>query len=229
LKEILGLRKVDEVTFNPNQWLDAAARGSVLHEIFELFYKALQEQGEKPSVTRHQSLITKIVNEVIDKWKGSMPQANERVVAGETAEILKSCLTFLKIEEESSQHGEPLYFEYSFGIGGVLPAKITLDSGSFHVSGRSIELIDKEMDRIILSITKQEAAGDIKRISFLKVGVSYSIFSTHWRLKAIYLLKKEQSAKAPIFFQRKKGQERSMNGVKQTQPARTDKLYWRIC
>ncbi|MCT2537672.1 PD-(D/E)XK nuclease family protein [Aquibacillus koreensis] len=59
LGEVLQLRPIEEVTYDPYSWLDAATRGSLLHSIFETFYKQLKKQKQKPMVSEHEELIFK--------------------------------------------------------------------------------------------------------------------------------------------------------------------------
>ncbi|MEH7380696.1 PD-(D/E)XK nuclease family protein [Bacillus sp. JJ1533] len=143
LENVLRLKVNEDITYDPTKWLDAKTRGTLLHEIFETFYQEMKERQEKPSYEKHISLLTKIANERLEYVKTVVPPPNPRTERLESEEIIESCETFLKIEEENSELGEPLYFEYSFGKDA--PAMIELPSGTVHVRG-IIDRVDKLPD-----------------------------------------------------------------------------------
>ncbi|MGG3466797.1 PD-(D/E)XK nuclease family protein [Neobacillus pocheonensis] len=145
LKEVLRVRPVEEVAYDANKWLDAATRGSLLHSIFETFYKTLQQENTKPSVANHLSQIHEIANSLIDQQKEILLPPNERVYQREVNDILACCEIFLKEEERYNENYDPLHFEYSFGIGDKEPAIITLPSGEVKISG-IIDRVDKSKD-----------------------------------------------------------------------------------
>jgi ATP-dependent helicase/nuclease subunit B len=145
LQEILNIKSIEEAGYDPNKWLDAATRGTLLHEIFELFYRELQQRSEKPSFDQHHSLMTEIAKSRLEKIKAQVPPPNKKVELQESEEIRESCETFLRIEEGNSEHGDPKYFEYTFGVEGSEPACITLPSGTFHLSGK-VDRVDQQKD-----------------------------------------------------------------------------------
>ncbi|MBD8067914.1 PD-(D/E)XK nuclease family protein [Bacillus sp. PS06] len=145
LQEVLKIKPLEETGFSIDRWLDPPTRGTLLHEIFETFYRKLQDLNERPSVEKHHTLIHDIALNSLATMKETVPPPSEKVELQETAEILESCETFLKIEEENSIHGVPKFFEYSFGVDGIEPAMITLPSGTIHVSGK-IDRVDLQND-----------------------------------------------------------------------------------
>ncbi|MFT4412305.1 PD-(D/E)XK nuclease family protein [Fredinandcohnia humi] len=143
LENILRIKVIEEVTYDPSKWLDPATRGTLLHEIFEVFYKTIQAKGEKPSYQKHINEILRITYQRLEELKMILPPPNQRVADMESEEIIESCETFLRIEEENSQLGEPLYFEYSFGEDS--PATIELPTGMINVRG-IIDRVDRLPD-----------------------------------------------------------------------------------
>lgn len=141
LQEVLQLRPIEEIEYNPNKWLDAATRGSLLHSIFENFYKDIKE--DKPSVDKHEEKILSIARELIEEQKEQIPPPNERIFQKEVNDILDCCRIFLKEEEAHCETHKPKYFEYTFGLGDYEPAVITLPSGeTINVSGK-IDRVDE--------------------------------------------------------------------------------------
>ncbi|MEH7226264.1 PD-(D/E)XK nuclease family protein [Bacillus sp. JJ1566] len=143
LENVLRLKVNEDVTYDPTKWLDAKTRGTLLHEIFEKFYQKIKERQERPSYSMHIDLLTRIAKKRLEYVKTVVPPPNLRTERLESEEIIESCETFLKIEEENSELGEPLYFEYSFGEDA--PAVIELPSGTVHVRG-IIDRIDRLPD-----------------------------------------------------------------------------------
>jgi RecB family exonuclease len=143
LQEILGVRPIEDVSYDPYRWLDPATRGSLLHQIFEIFYRKLAEEGTKPSLNTHKEMILQLAEDIIQQQKELIPPPSERVFSLESQDIYQCCLIFLKEEEEYGQSYHPQYFEYSFGIGGNPPAVIKFPSGeTMNLSGK-IDRVDR--------------------------------------------------------------------------------------
>ncbi len=78
LSEILGVKPIETMEYDPYRWLDPATRGSVLHEIFELYDKNLLKETEPQSLTEQEELINQIAVEVVNRQKEILPPPNER-------------------------------------------------------------------------------------------------------------------------------------------------------
>jgi len=154
LKYILGVSPPEDLEYDPSNWLDAMTRGSLLHRIYELFYKEIKSKGEKLSLNKHGALIYSIANKVIDEQKEVLPPPNEMIYEYERNEILTSCKVFLINECDNFRDCEPTYFELVFGIKGeyhedfgeIEPIELQLPKGeSVRIRGR-IDRIDKIND-----------------------------------------------------------------------------------
>ena len=145
LQEILRVRPIEDISFEPYRWLDPATRGSLLHQIFELFYEQMSEDGNNPAFEEHKGLILQIAQTLIKQQKEVLPPPSGRIFNKEAQDIYDCCLIFLKEEEEYCVNYAPQYFEYSFGIGNREPAKIQFPSGEImNVSGK-IDRVDKSL------------------------------------------------------------------------------------
>jgi ATP-dependent helicase/DNAse subunit B len=143
LKEVLRLKPVEDVSFDANRWLEAATRGSLLHSIFEQFYKQLQQDKAKPLYAIHVDQLLALASKLIEEQKELIPPPNERVYLRELTDMLECCKIFLQEEEQHSEHHDPLHFEYTFGRDGVEPAVITLPSGQMKFSG-IVDRVDRK-------------------------------------------------------------------------------------
>ncbi|OLO25566.1 hypothetical protein BTR23_24695 [Alkalihalophilus pseudofirmus] len=143
LKHILYVEEEQVEEFDMYKWLTPPTRGSLLHEVFERFYEQIKASKQKPKVEEHIDVIIDIADQVLQKERESNPPPSEIIYLLERQEILESCSVFLKAEEEASDDGEPLFFEYHFGIGGQDPATIDLSNGeSIRLSGK-IDRVDR--------------------------------------------------------------------------------------
>lgn len=141
LQDVLRVRPIEDIQYDPYRWLDAATRGNLLHSIFETFYKEIGE--EKPSFDKHEDKIFTIAKELVEQQRETLPPPNERIFYKEVDDILECCRIFLKEEEAHCESYKPQYFEYTFGLGNYEPAVITLPSGAtIHVSGK-IDRVDE--------------------------------------------------------------------------------------
>ncbi len=149
LKYILGLYKPEEVEFDPSVWLDPLQRGSLIHEIFCVFMSELKKKGEKVEAIKHLSLIQKIAEETISRYKKEIPPPSEGVFDKERAEVMQALDVFLAAEQKLGELVEPLMFEVVFGIeeeegrGMEEPVDVALTpESSFRLRGR-IDRIDR--------------------------------------------------------------------------------------
>lgn len=127
LKNILHLKPIEETIYDPYTWIDAQTRGSMLHRIFETFYRTLD--GEKPVYEKHEKIILQIAEEKLTEQKQLFEPPSQRVFEREVNDIYQSCRIFLKEEEIYSKNYQAKHFEYAFGVNGAEPAQISLPSG----------------------------------------------------------------------------------------------------
>ena len=144
LENILKLKPIEETEFDPYSWLDAPTRGSLLHSIFESFYKTLD--GEKPAYKKHLETILTIAKEKIEEQKAIQPAPSERVLEREVNDIYQCCRIFLKEEESYSEGYQAKHFEHAFGLNGAEPAKITLPAGETIQVRGIVDRVDQSND-----------------------------------------------------------------------------------
>ncbi|AEI15238.1 ATP-dependent nuclease subunit B-like protein [Flexistipes sinusarabici DSM 4947] len=149
-QHILYLKPLEEYEYDPWRWLDPLERGTLLHRIFELFYKELINKKEMPELDKHMGLLENIAKTETEELKDLLQPPSETVYESEFNEILDSCRIFLQKESTKlSKEGHPLYLELYFGNypeseGSSFPTAVfTLPSGrKIQLSGR-IDRIDQ--------------------------------------------------------------------------------------
>ena len=149
LRNVLHVTPPEDLIRDPERWLDAAALGSLLHEIFERTMKRICEAHETPLLATHLPLMTEIAESSMDEWRVEIPPPNEAAFRRQRDEVLATCETFLRVEEEACKDSEAMFFEVPFGFSDAAehPAGMTeplvLDLGA----GRSVELRGR-IDRV---------------------------------------------------------------------------------
>lgn len=166
LAHVLGIKKLEEVEYNPNQWLNAADKGSVLHEIFEKYYKALQVSNQDESeltIEVKKVLIQRIMVDVLEEWKERVSAPNTYSQAMQEKEIRKCCMTFVEREEENIKGRNPIAFEYTFGNIGDKKRRAALielaNEVYFKLHGK-IDRIDQRGDNFSILDYKSSSNAD---------------------------------------------------------------------
>ena len=146
---VLGVSPPDEVELDLSAWLDPKERGSLLHTIYQDFYR---EFGRPASGTPdEEALLMRVVEARLAEWQGRVPPPSQAVFDRERIEIVAAARAFLEMEVGQTD-ARPVLFEVTFGESGHdqepanEPISIALPGGdSLRVTGR-IDRIDDAGD-----------------------------------------------------------------------------------
>lgn len=151
LKEVLHCMPGDQLTWQEavqDRWLDHLDRGSLLHEIFEIF---LRRVGW-PVKDSHKPDLDQIVEEVIEKYRAIIPPPDLALFKQEKKRIIEDAAFFFELEKkQASSDYRPVGYEVNFGMYGSHgnsqnsrePVKIDFPNGSsLHLRGK-IDRIDQ--------------------------------------------------------------------------------------
>lgn len=154
VRHVLDIAPVEDRKLDLTRWLDGLEYGTLLHDVFKQFMEQITSRGEKPSI-EHADEITQIARAHIDKQAELVPPPNMAAFKTQCDDIIRTCLIFLKIEQEHYKRATPRFFEVPFGsswggphsgIGDSQPITIKLDNGgTFTLTGR-IDRIDEDID-----------------------------------------------------------------------------------
>ena len=133
------------------------SRGSLLHEIFELFLKELIERGETPDFARDERRLLDILDERVAHYERAIPPPHEAVFRHEVRRLRQAARIFLLGEEEYFRQtgNRPRYLEASIGLASerpatpldtVHPVDIRLPDGSLLRARGRIDRIDQIAD-----------------------------------------------------------------------------------
>lgn len=108
---ILGVRAKEAAVYDRTQWLNASQRGSLLHDIFDLYLMSVKEyrtQGND-SVRNAAELLHTITEQVIQQYAEEVPAPSEHILNKEAESIRKDVDIF--IAGERNRMTIPVYTE----------------------------------------------------------------------------------------------------------------------
>ncbi len=155
LKHVLRIEAPEEVERDSTRWLDPMMAGSLLHEVFRVFFEEITAAGEKPDAARHGRRIQELAEAAIGAWREKIPPASELAFEERRQEILLASRTFLRLEEEHCRTVTPRFFEVPFGlpraesrspIASPEPVPIAIGAGESFLLRGSIDRVDEAPD-----------------------------------------------------------------------------------
>jgi len=151
---VLKISPPEELTIDPEIWLDPLARGSLLHEVFEIFLKEVIERGDIPVAGRDEDRLLAILDARVEHYRSEIPPPSEAVYRREVGRLRRTAQIFLRGEEEycARTGNRPLFLEVSIGLktqgsgtGFDTPEPVEVrlpDGSSLRVCGR-IDRVDQ--------------------------------------------------------------------------------------
>ena len=156
VRRVLRVEPPEETRSDPTRWLDPLGEGSLLHEVFRVFFERIDEAGEKPDAARHGALMAEVAEERITAWREKIAPRSELAFSAQRENILFACRTLLALEEESCRDVSPRFYEIPFGLprprfpeGSVAspdPVEIEADPGARFLLRGSIDRVDEAAD-----------------------------------------------------------------------------------
>lgn len=118
LRRGLALHPLEISPPDPSQWLDAATRGTLLHDIFADYYIALHGQDRKPDRNTDLLLLEELLEHRLDLLTRTNPCASDAVRAAEISRVRSDLENFLSLEAANDERRRPVGFEVGFGLPG---------------------------------------------------------------------------------------------------------------
>jgi RecB family exonuclease len=155
VRHVLGVEAPETLERDRSRWLDPLMAGSLLHEVFRLFFERITAAGEKPDAARHAVLIEEIADGQIGVWREKVPPRSELSFGERREELLFACRVFLRLEEEHCRTLFPRFFEVPFGlpradlrasIASREPVSISAGGGKHFFLRGSIDRVDEAED-----------------------------------------------------------------------------------
>jgi len=124
---VLKVRAKDATDFDRSSWLDAASRGSLLHEIFHLYMKEISETSAKEVVIKHdEHRLLEITEQIIREYEAMVPPPSPHIFHKECESLRRDVAIFYQLEQGCQ--GRPRFFELELTKDGK-PMDVRLDNG----------------------------------------------------------------------------------------------------
>lgn len=173
LKYVLDIQPPDDLAPDDRRWLDPLEFGNLLHEIFYRFMRELLRQRRLPLVGRDRPLLTKIVDEQVDRYARKIPPPSSSAFRQQLVQIIRAANVFLIEEEELCRMSKPMFLEASIGMrqydrsGGLdteEPVVVPLSGGKFIRARGRIDRVDLLGDesQAVFSIWDYKSGSSLK-------------------------------------------------------------------
>jgi ATP-dependent helicase/nuclease subunit B len=100
---------------DPDIWLDAATRGTVLHDVYAEYYRILRDRGWKPDLERDGRQLSELLEVQLDRVREVLPAPSSAVERAEISALERDLEYFLKLELKSPERN-PIALEVPFGL-----------------------------------------------------------------------------------------------------------------
>ena len=143
LEYILKARRPEEISRDRLIWLDPAQRGSLLHEVFQLFIRTIKDTAVRPGKAEQGKIINKILDGVLKKYTEDVPVPGPAVYSHEVEVLRRDLEVFLDVNSKLCQ---PHLLEFEFGFGDKAPIRIYIGADSYiHIKGK-VDRVDLDSD-----------------------------------------------------------------------------------
>lgn len=154
---VLGLRPPDDPEHDPDRWLDALRRGSLLHRVYEETLRVARERGLQPEEEGFESLALEVLEAHVRRMRDEYPVPGEGTLAREVRALETDARSFVRMVRGT---GAPwVALELKFGLGDDEPVAIPTGHGELRLRG-AIDRVDEDLDGIHVIDYKTGAARD---------------------------------------------------------------------
>ncbi|SDI52872.1 PD-(D/E)XK nuclease family protein [Natribacillus halophilus] len=158
--KVLNLRKKEMRDYDPENWLDEAERGTLLHKLYEHYGREAMHRKNPMTLKEFESYAEK----ELAVWKEENPPPSEHIYEETKQKILRSCRIFYQNEQENDAH-RVQEVEYEFGFEDSL--------ASINLSGDAALQLRGKIDRI------EESGEQELRVLDYKTGKPSSRYSSN--------------------------------------------------
>ena len=114
----LEIRPPDELRVDATRWLDPAVLGSLLHKVFERFFRNRIAANELPAAARHAAELEALLQEEIDAQRAMYPVPNQNAYQAQCRQMQHTCRILLAEEEQFCRQtgSRPAFLEVALGL-----------------------------------------------------------------------------------------------------------------
>lgn len=139
-KYVLRIRPPDDPKYDPEAWLDALRRGSVLHRVYQRALNEARERNVDHGSPGFASLVTAILREEVLREARDIPAPSEVVRARQEEELARDAESFVAMIREDVPSW--IETELGFGFRDEEPVAFPSSSGPIMVRG-AIDRLDR--------------------------------------------------------------------------------------
>jgi ATP-dependent helicase/nuclease subunit B len=139
---VLRVRPPDDPELDPDAWLDARERGSLLHSVYDAALREAKTAGTKVDDTAFERLALERLAEGIGALKAELPVPGEGTLARETAALEEDVRSFVRMIRHQTPQCAAL--ELRFGLGEDEPVLLGLANGALKLRG-AIDRVDQDL------------------------------------------------------------------------------------
>jgi RecB family exonuclease len=140
---VLGIRPPDDPELDPDRWLDALRRGSLLHRVYRATLSEARSSGLSADAPELEEVALAALAEAIVLMRAEMPVPGEGALRRETASLQGDARSFVRMVR---QRGAPwVALELEFGLAADPPVVLETPGGSVRLRG-AIDRIDEDLN-----------------------------------------------------------------------------------
>ena len=139
LQFVLGIQPVRDPEWDPERWLDALDRGTLLHAVYERTLDTARRDGIDADDVAFEELALRILGEEIERTLHRRPAPNDAVLEAEAAELEADVRAFVDMIRRTRPDWVELELDFGLGKREVL---VPLPGGPVRLSGR-VDRVDR--------------------------------------------------------------------------------------
>ncbi|MGH7477637.1 MAG: PD-(D/E)XK nuclease family protein, partial [Longimicrobiales bacterium] len=140
-RTVLRLEPPRDPELDPEHWLDALERGSVLHELYERLLSEARADAIAADEPAFEARALSLIDELADAQRALVPAPSDAVFRRERKALRADALSFVHMVRETGAGWIDL--ERTFGMDGEAPVPLRLPGGELRLRGR-IDRIDRD-------------------------------------------------------------------------------------
>ena len=137
---VLGVRSPDDPEYDPETWLDALRRGSVLHRVYERALSEARKRGIDHGDSDFESLVAAILGEEVLRAARDVPAPSDVVRTRQEEDLSRDVESFVAMIRDEPPSW--IATELPFGFRGEEPVPFPSSSGPVMVRG-AIDRLDR--------------------------------------------------------------------------------------
>jgi len=139
---VLRLYPPDDPEMDPDAWLDARARGKLLHEVFDTALRNAGAGAVRPEDTAFEELALEALESGVATLRHAVPSPGDGTLSREVANLRDDVRSFVRMIREHKP--EYVALELKFGLGDDEPVVMNVGEGQLRLRG-AVDRVDHDL------------------------------------------------------------------------------------